>query len=63
VDSEMLVKMIEDLSSLSRDSTECMERNIAERLEQSLATYQEELNESYHWEEKRVKRKVGGYYQ
>ena len=62
MDSEMLVRMIDDLSSLSRDRDVCMERNIAERLEQSLATYQAELNESYHWEAKRIKRKVGGYH-
>ena len=62
MDSEMLARMIEDLSSLSRDRAMCMERNIAERLEQSLATYQAELKESYHWEEKRIKRRVGGYH-
>lgn len=62
MDSEMLVRMIEDLSSLSRDRDVCMERNIADRLEQSLATYQAELKESYHWEEKRIKRRVGGHH-
>ena len=62
MDSEMLNGMIAELMSLSRDRNGCMEGNITERLEQSLSTYQEELNETSHWEEKRMKRKVGGYH-
>lgn len=60
MDNEMLEKMIADLSVLERDREMAIKRNIAERLEKSLGTYEREICESAHWEEKRVRRKVSG---
>lgn len=61
MDREMIESMLDDIHSLNHSKCASTEKNIADRLQQSLTRYEEEINQTAHFEQKRIKKRGKHY--